>query len=188
VSERSCKSREKEPISRGTGCSNLYPSSNESAIRRDAASGDRDQGPALSHMPALQGHQPLARPRRQHVSGWSTSKSRRLLLCSRSWRPRAANMARVKANPARLRPAELPQWIKPQLTTLVEEPPGGPEWLHESNSMVTEWTPGWTGAHSGCRHKALRLRIGHAKWDRSIDPGSGADSQIGERRAALGRA
>ena len=39
-------------------------------------------------------------------------------------------MAKLKANAARVR-AELPQWIKPQLTTLVEEPPDGPDWLHE---------------------------------------------------------
>src|SRR5712672_1035805 len=25
----------------------------------------------------------------------------------------------------------LPRWVKPQLTRLVEEPPEGPEWLHE---------------------------------------------------------
>jgi ATP-dependent DNA ligase len=40
-------------------------------------------------------------------------------------------MAKVKANAARVRPAELPQWIKPQLTRLVDEPSDGPEWLHE---------------------------------------------------------
>jgi bifunctional non-homologous end joining protein LigD len=40
-------------------------------------------------------------------------------------------MAKLKANAARLRPAELPQWIKPQLTRLVDEPPDGPDWLHE---------------------------------------------------------
>src|SRR5437588_7352100 len=35
---------------------------------------------------------------------------------------------------ARSRRAEvtaLPAWIKPQLTKLVDAPPGGPEWLHE---------------------------------------------------------
>jgi hypothetical protein len=40
-------------------------------------------------------------------------------------------MAKLKANAVRVRPAELPQWIKPQLTRLVDEPPDGPDWLHE---------------------------------------------------------
>src|SRR5690348_10047902 len=43
----------------------------------------------------------------------------------------AAGMAKLKANAARVRAAELPQWIKPQLTRLVDEPPDGPDWLHE---------------------------------------------------------
>jgi ATP-dependent DNA ligase len=29
------------------------------------------------------------------------------------------------------RGAALPGWIKPQLTKLVDQPPDGPEWLHE---------------------------------------------------------
>lgn len=32
---------------------------------------------------------------------------------------------------ARAEAVELPQWIKPQLTRPVEEPPDGPEWVHE---------------------------------------------------------
>jgi ATP-dependent DNA ligase len=28
----------------------------------------------------------------------------------------------------------LPAWVKPQLTKLVDEPPEGPEWLHEIKS------------------------------------------------------
>jgi bifunctional non-homologous end joining protein LigD len=40
-------------------------------------------------------------------------------------------MAKLKANAVPVRPAELPHWIKPQLTRLVDEPPDGPDWLHE---------------------------------------------------------
>jgi bifunctional non-homologous end joining protein LigD len=40
-------------------------------------------------------------------------------------------MAKLKANAVLVQPAELPQWIKPQLTKLVDEPPDGPDWLHE---------------------------------------------------------
>ena len=40
-------------------------------------------------------------------------------------------MAKLKTKAARARPAELPKWIKPQLTRLVDAPPDGPEWLHE---------------------------------------------------------
>jgi bifunctional non-homologous end joining protein LigD len=40
-------------------------------------------------------------------------------------------MAKLIADAPRIRPAELPQWIKPQLTKLVEEPPEGSDWLHD---------------------------------------------------------
>jgi hypothetical protein len=40
-------------------------------------------------------------------------------------------MAKVKANAVRVRAAAVPQWIKPQLTKLVDEPPDRPDWLHE---------------------------------------------------------
>src|SRR6201993_2730241 len=37
-------------------------------------------------------------------------------------------MTRSTARPAT---AAVPEWIKPQLTKLVDAPPDGPEWLHE---------------------------------------------------------
>jgi bifunctional non-homologous end joining protein LigD len=40
-------------------------------------------------------------------------------------------MARPVARQSRAAAAALPQWIKPQLTQLVDEAPDGPEWLHE---------------------------------------------------------
>jgi DNA ligase D-like protein (predicted ligase) len=40
-------------------------------------------------------------------------------------------MARSVAGRPRAEPADLPQWIKPQLTKLVDKPPEGSEWLHE---------------------------------------------------------
>ncbi len=36
-----------------------------------------------------------------------------------------------RSRPARTTAVELPKWIKPQLTRLVEDPPAGDDWLHE---------------------------------------------------------
>src|SRR5262244_4413641 len=40
-------------------------------------------------------------------------------------------MTRSIAGRMRAEAAELPSWIKPQLTKLVDQPPDGQEWLHE---------------------------------------------------------
>jgi len=40
-------------------------------------------------------------------------------------------MARSLTGRLRAEATALPGWIKPQLTKLVDEPPEGPEWLHE---------------------------------------------------------
>ena len=40
-------------------------------------------------------------------------------------------MTRSLAGGRRAEATALPSWIKPQLTRLVDEPPEGPEWLHE---------------------------------------------------------
>src|SRR5580693_7439240 len=40
-------------------------------------------------------------------------------------------MARPVTRQARAAAASLPQWIKPQLTQLVDQAPDGPQWLHE---------------------------------------------------------
>jgi ATP-dependent DNA ligase len=40
-------------------------------------------------------------------------------------------MARPIARQSRAAAAGLPQWIKPQLTQLVDQAPDGPDWLHE---------------------------------------------------------
>jgi len=40
-------------------------------------------------------------------------------------------MARPVARQSRAAAAGLPQWIKPQLTQLVDQAPDGPDWLHE---------------------------------------------------------
>jgi bifunctional non-homologous end joining protein LigD len=40
-------------------------------------------------------------------------------------------MAKPKAEAPSAQPDALPQWIKPQLTKLVDEPPAGSDWLHE---------------------------------------------------------
>ena len=40
-------------------------------------------------------------------------------------------MTRSLAGSRRAEATALPSWIKPQLTKLVDQPPDGPEWLHE---------------------------------------------------------
>ena len=40
-------------------------------------------------------------------------------------------MARPLGGRRRIEATALPGWIKPQLTKLVDQPPDGPEWLHE---------------------------------------------------------
>ena len=41
------------------------------------------------------------------------------------------DMARPLAGPRRAEATALPSWVKPQVSKLVDEPPEGPEWLHE---------------------------------------------------------
>ena len=40
-------------------------------------------------------------------------------------------MTRPLVGRPRAEATALPGWVKPQLTKLVDEPPEGPEWLHE---------------------------------------------------------
>src|ERR1700738_538465 len=40
-------------------------------------------------------------------------------------------MARPVARPLQAGASDLPQWIRPQLTELVDAAPAGPDWLHE---------------------------------------------------------
>jgi ATP-dependent DNA ligase len=40
-------------------------------------------------------------------------------------------MARGLARRAGVDPTALPEWIRPQLTELVDTAPDGPDWLHE---------------------------------------------------------
>src|SRR5437879_8046083 len=40
-------------------------------------------------------------------------------------------MTRSPAENRCAEPTALPSWVKPQLTRLVDQPPEGPEWLHE---------------------------------------------------------
>ena len=42
-----------------------------------------------------------------------------------------ADMTRSFEGRLRTEATALPDWVKPQLTKLVDEPPDGPEWLHE---------------------------------------------------------
>ena len=45
--------------------------------------------------------------------------------------PPAPGMARPEKKRDRGEPAALPEWIRPQLTQLVEAAPDGDQWLHE---------------------------------------------------------
>ena len=40
-------------------------------------------------------------------------------------------MTRALLGRQRAEATALPNWVKPQLTKLVDQPPDGPEWLHE---------------------------------------------------------
>ena len=60
------------------------------------------------------------------------------------------DMARPVGGRRRTEATALPGWIKPQLTKLVDQPPDGPEGLHEINSTATGCMPGWTGPRSAC--------------------------------------
>src|SRR5437870_9361313 len=44
---------------------------------------------------------------------------------------RGPGMARPVARPLQAGASDLPQWIRPQLTELVDAAPDGPEWLHK---------------------------------------------------------
>ena len=44
----------------------------------------------------------------------------------------------------------LPRWVKPQLCALVDEPPQGPEWLHEIKYDGYRSTPVSTMARLSC--------------------------------------
>jgi hypothetical protein len=44
----------------------------------------------------------------------------------------------------------LPRWVKPRLCALVDEPPQGPEWLHEIKYDAIACTPVSTAAKPSC--------------------------------------
>jgi hypothetical protein len=46
--------------------------------------------------------------------------------------------------------AGLQEWIRPQMTELVDEAPDGPEWLHGSSSTATECMRASIAAQCGC--------------------------------------
>jgi bifunctional non-homologous end joining protein LigD len=57
-------------------------------------------------------------------------------------------MTRSPAGNRRAEPTALPSRVKPQLTKLVDQPPDGPEWLHEIKFDGYRIMPGWTVARS----------------------------------------
>jgi ATP-dependent DNA ligase len=80
-------------------------------------------------------------------------------------------MARPLGGRRRTEATALPGWIKPQLTKLVDQPPEGPEWLHEIKfdgyrmharldrgavRLLTrtglDWTHKYSGIAAGSRH------------------------------------
>jgi ATP-dependent DNA ligase len=60
------------------------------------------------------------------------------------------DLARPLGGRRRTEATALPSWIKPQLTKLVDQPPDGPDWLHEIKFDGYGCMPGWTGVRSGC--------------------------------------
>jgi bifunctional non-homologous end joining protein LigD len=74
--------------------------------------------------------------------------------------------------------AALPQWIRPQLTKLVDAAPDGPDWLHESGST----------AIAACAASSRETRAAHPHWARlgAYYPATAAAvATIGARQAYL---
>src|SRR5436190_10258436 len=89
-------------------------------------------------------------------------------------------MAKTKAHAPRARPDPLPQWIRPQLARLVDEPPDGLEWLHEikfdgyrmyarldrgAARLLTRTGLDWTHKYPAIASAVSALRAGQAYLD-----------------------
>jgi bifunctional non-homologous end joining protein LigD len=59
-------------------------------------------------------------------------------------------MTRAVLGRQRAEATALPNWVKPQLAKLVDQPPDGPEWLHEIKFDGYRMHARWTGASPGC--------------------------------------
>src|ERR1700716_3311662 len=88
-------------------------------------------------------------------------------------------MTRSLAGERRAEATALPSWVKPQLTKLVDEPPEGPEWLHEIKFDGYRM-------HARLDRGAVRLltRTG-LDWTHKYPAVADAVSSIGARRADL---
>jgi len=75
--------------------------------------------------------------------------------------------------------AGLPQWIKPQLTELVDEAPDGPDWLHE-----IKFDDYRMHARLDCGAVRLLTRTG-LDWTRKYPALAAAVSSLGARQAYL---
>jgi len=82
-------------------------------------------------------------------------------------------MTRSLAGSRRAEATALPSWVKPQLTKLVDQPPDGPEWLHEIKfdgyrmharldrgavRLLTRTGLDWTHKYSGVAAAVASLR------------------------------
>ena len=89
-------------------------------------------------------------------------------------------MTRSLAGSRRAEGTALPSWIKPQLTKLVDQPPEGPEWLHEIKfdgyrmharldrgavRLLTRTGLDWTHKYSGIAAAVSSLPAGEAYLD-----------------------
>jgi len=94
-----------------------------------------------------------------------------------------ATPARKTARPARTASAALPQFVAPQLATLVTSPPEGDEWLHEIKydgyraiaaiaagkvRIYTRSSQDWTAKFSSIANALQELKIGSALLDGEI--------------------
>jgi ATP-dependent DNA ligase len=66
-------------------------------------------------------------------------------------------MTRSLAGGRRAESTALPSWVKPQLTKLVDQPPEGPEWLHEIKFDGYRM-------HARLDHGAVRLLTHRQRW------------------------
>ena len=89
-------------------------------------------------------------------------------------------MTRSLAEGRRAEATALPGWVKPQLTKLVDQPPDGPEWLHEIKYDGYRM-------HARLDRGAVRLLTGTGlDWTHKY-PAMDFDFNVGPRQAGLSR-
>jgi len=66
------------------------------------------------------------------VPAYAARETRKAYSVSRVWANASGlDVTRALSGRQQAEATALPNWVKPQLTKLVDQPPHGPEWLHE---------------------------------------------------------